>query len=164
MMKGSYRIHIVYSLSIPTYSLILVPTRRQPQFCFLRLVDCFFRSHLILYARVPRFLCSVAFLTVSTFLIVVSSLICSHLLCRTSSLHLCVSVHFKNRRDSLLSSAHRKNLPFPVSPFASFSFQISSRKHAVGLLSFIVQHDVYASLPQKCFKSPYIDNIFFSLI
>jgi hypothetical protein len=61
----------------------------------------FFHLHLILYARVPKFLCSLAFLTVSIFEIAVSSLICGHLLFRSSSLHLCVFGHFNNRWDSL---------------------------------------------------------------
>lgn len=43
-------------------------------------------------------------------------------------------------------------------------FYISIRNHAVRLPPFIVQHNVYTSLPQQRFKSPYIDNIFFSLI
>lgn len=122
IMKGSCLIHTVYNLSILYTVSFLPPSLHQPQFCFLSLVDCFFHSHLIFYARVLKFLCSVEFLTVSIFLIAISSLICSYLLFRTSSFHFCVSMHFKNRWDSLSSPVHWRHLPLPLSQFNSFSF------------------------------------------
>lgn len=48
----------------------------------------FSNLHLILHARVPMFLCSVAFLVVSILLIAISSWICGHLCFRSSSFHL----------------------------------------------------------------------------
>ena len=65
--------------------------------------------HLILYARVPNSLFN-GTLPVSIFLIAISSLISGHLIFRSSSLHLCVSGHFKNKYDSLCSPAHRTQL------------------------------------------------------
>jgi len=58
--------------------------------------------HLIFYARVPKYLNSVAFLIGSTFLSAVSSLIYGHLLHRNSSVHPCLAGYISNRRVSVL--------------------------------------------------------------
>ena len=91
----------------PTYSLILAnPTLPNFSSTFLAL---FSHLHLIMYARMLKFLCSVAVLTFSISLSAVSSLICDHLLFRSSSLHLCVPGHFNNRWD-LFSCTHKWHL------------------------------------------------------
>jgi hypothetical protein len=53
-----------------------------------------FHLHLILYARVPKFLCSVTILTVGIFLIAIASSICVPLFFSSSCLHMCVSGHY----------------------------------------------------------------------
>jgi hypothetical protein len=102
----------------------------------------FSHLHLILYARLPKFLCPVVFFTVSIFLIPISPLIFGNFLPRTSSLHLCFSGHFYNGWDSLFSPMHRKHFPPSVTPPRPLCYQIPSRKHGTPLLSFIVQQDM----------------------
>jgi len=102
----------------------------------------FSHLHLILYARLPKFLGSVVFFTVSIFLIAISSLIFGNFLLRTSPLHLCVSGHFYNGWDSLFSPVPRKYFPHSVTPPRSLCFQIPSRNHGTPLLSFIVQQEM----------------------
>jgi hypothetical protein len=71
----------------------------------------FSHLHLLLHARVPKCLCSVAFLTLSIFLIALSSLICGDLLFWSFSLFLCLSGHFSNMWDSLPPTARRRHQP-----------------------------------------------------
>ena len=104
----------------------------------------------------------------SVFLIANSSLICGGLRFSSSSLHLCASGHFDNRWYSLSSPAHKRHqtlsVPHPHPHHTSFIVQIASRNYATPVLSFRILFVVYASLPQECSKSPYSDNILFSLI
>ena len=78
----------------------------------------------ILYTRVPKFLCSVAFLTVNISLSAISEFTCGHLLFRSSSFHLRSSGHFKNTRGIRFPLAHIRSVcpspcpnPPPVTSF-----------------------------------------------
>jgi hypothetical protein len=67
------------------------------------------------------------------------SLIWGQVLLRSFSVHLRVSGHFNNKWDSLSFPTHRRHLTFSVPPLlAPFSFQNSSRNHAVLLLYSMV--------------------------
>ena len=81
-----------------------------PNLCY-SVFTWFSNLHLILFERVPKFLCSVAFLTVRIFPITIFLLICGHLLFSISSHHICLSGHFENRWDPISSVAHRNHLP-----------------------------------------------------
>ena len=63
------------------------------------------------------------------------SLIWGHVLLEYFSVHLSVSGHFNSKWDSLSTLTHRSHLTLSVPAIhASFSFQNSSRNHAVPLL------------------------------
>ena len=72
--------------------------------------------HLILYDSEPKFLCSVAFLTVISLLISIPSLICDHLLFMSPSFHLNVSGRNNSTRESLSSPAQTRHLPLSPTP------------------------------------------------
>jgi hypothetical protein len=57
----------------------------------------FSHLHLIFYARLLKYLSSMAFLAGSTTLSAASSLKCGHILLRSSSLHRCVAGFFSNK-------------------------------------------------------------------
>ena len=89
-----------------------------------------------------------AFFVVSIFLMATLSLIWDHVLLRSFSVHFSVSGYFNNKWYSLSSPTHKRHLPFSVPTLlASFSFQNSSRNHAVSRLYSIVN----AQLVNKAF-------------
>ena len=97
-------IHVMYSHSLlHAVSFLLFV---QHQFCFLSQVFSFAFN---IVCEVPKFFCSVAFLTVRIFLSVISSSVCDHLLFRCSSLDFGVSGLFNNRWRSLSSPRHASN-------------------------------------------------------
>ena len=95
-LKGSSLISIVYSLPDLHTASFWHSCKLSSAF-----LVWFSHLHILLHARLLKFLCSVAYLTTSIFLIALSSLICSALLFRISSLLFYLSGHFRNMWDSL---------------------------------------------------------------
>lgn len=121
-------------------------------------------SHLyfMLWMRVPKFLCSVAFLTGSIcwglFLHWIMAIGCSGAFLSTYAFMRIWTVD-GNRYHPPHVGGPSLYLPtlFVFSSFPAWTIPYH-------FLSFIVKQDVYTSLPQKCFTSSYSDNDIFSVI
>lgn len=106
-----------------------------PQFYSL---SWFSHLNLILYGRKPKFLSSVALLPVSSFLSAISLFVFCHLVCRNSSLYLCVFV--RCNKDDFFSPCHRiEDIShyLPPSTHSNLEFQILS-------LTYVNVHDTQA--------------------
>lgn len=87
-----------------------------PNLCY-SVFTWFSHLHLILFERLPKFLCSLSFLTGRIFPITIYLLMCGHLLSSISSCHHYLSGHLKNRGYPISSIAHRKHLPILLTPY-----------------------------------------------
>ena len=128
---------------------------------------CFFHLRLILYGRTPKFLISLAVLTVSIVPSVISLLIFDYLCLRSSSTYSWSSGHFNNTWNlmgfALLHGAQAASATLRA-PLALLSRQVPSLNHATPLLSIIKQQNAHTFRPQQCFISPHNDKNILSLI
>ena len=147
----------------PTYILVFLPPHNvsSPFFTW------FSHLRLILNGRTPKFLSSLAVLTVSIVPSAISSLIFDYLCLRSSSIYLCFSGHFKitwnSMRFALLHGAQGASATLRA-PLALLSWQVPSLNHATPLMSIIKQQDTHTFRPQQCFISPHNDKNILSLI
>ena len=153
-LNSSCLIHVVHGLSVLHRSNSCSPSHLSSLF-----FAWFSNLHLILYAILPKFLCSVVFFTVSIFLVAISSLIFGNFLLRTSSLHLCVSGHFYNGWDSLFSLVHRKHFPPPCNPSSLSLFPDSQPEPWYATSYFHSAAGYVGPSSQRCFQSQNTANV-----
>jgi hypothetical protein len=96
----------------------------------------FVSLHCTLYRNVPTYFKYVILLLLIIFWYAVSSFICSHLLSKTYSFHLCVSLHFSNVWTTFSSPLSWGFLPSSTPLLLLRSFHIFNQKRA-NLMSFI---------------------------